>query len=643
MKELFWQYPVITEKTFFFQNSDKDSYVGLPWATIIDKNIDLEIIRNALSTKVDRHKFNITCCQHIYFKRLIPLFKDIGIKVLYTPHKVINEDMIEGIIIKPCPLFAVNVEDDRKNAMFKNVDFMNVQRTLLYSFQGAYQSIYLSRIREEILKLEYGTGMGLHVKPRDVHIKNIGEWHFNKTVYSDAQNKAGKIDTSTIHEDNTTEYNEILLKSTFSLCPSGTGPNSIRFWESLAVGSIPVLLSDTLDLPRHPAWEMAIIRVPESQIQHVDRFLRGIPPQDVIYRRRLCLQIYQYFRKDFMNSLHDGEFSPNKDTQIIHYCCGSYDIGDFGGVARYDYHLKQVYGQRRFFKGPEQKTLLLCYAEKCRDLGKNVVVVTDNHLACDIPNYFKVFIVHHGCARKTAERNPAWAPYWKDLCVSGQDKMLAVRDPGATEIISVCREVREDFSAYYGSTYSRFRNHMIYHTSDFDETKVKSYNKNDYNKKKLQILGNFGGKKGDINVFRRSNLLRDYTFNQLEIHGSKFDNYVDFNKSKQGIYLNNDMFLQISNSEGFSYAALDAAACGMTVVSTPVGIFREIPEDCYVKIDVDKRYDIKHVSEKLANAWRNNAVLGANLKQWYQNNCTFELWKNNMIKLLGVQREKISI
>lgn len=635
MGELFWQYPVITEKTFFLQNSKNDSYVALPWATIIDKNMNLNTIRDALSKKIDRNKFQITCCQHIYFKRLIPFFRDIGINVLYTPHKVINEDMIDGIIIKPCPLFAVNVEDDRKNALFQNVDFMNVQRTLLYSFQGAYQNIYLSRIREEILKLEHGSGMGLKVMPQDVHIKNIGEWHFNRTVYSDAQNKGGEIDTSTIHENNTTEYNEILLKSTFSLCPSGTGPNSIRFWESLAVGSIPVLLSDTLDLPRHPAWEQAIIRIPESQIKNVDGFLRGIPPQHVVYRRRMCLQIYQYFRKNFMNSFHDGEFSPSKDTQMIHYCCGSYDTGDFGGVARYDYHLKRVYPRRRFFKGPEQRALLLCYAEKCRDLGREVVIITDNHLACDIPNHFKVFIVHHGCARKTAERNPAWDPYWKQLCVGGQDKMLTVRDPGTTEIISVSREVREDFSSYYGSTYASFRNHLIYHTSDFDETKVKSYDNNDYNKKNIQILGNFGGKKGDVNVLKRSDLLKNYTFNQLEIHGSSFRNVAEFNRAKQGIYLKNDIFLQISNSEGFSYAALDAAACGMTVASTPVGIFREVPEDCYVKIDIDKRYDMAHVTEKLSIAWSNNAILGANLKKWYQNNCTFEYWKNRMIKIFG--------
>ena len=33
---LFWQYPVITEKTFYLQNKENENYIGLPWATIHD-------------------------------------------------------------------------------------------------------------------------------------------------------------------------------------------------------------------------------------------------------------------------------------------------------------------------------------------------------------------------------------------------------------------------------------------------------------------------------------------------------------------------------------------------------------------------------------------------------------------------------
>ena len=51
-------------------------------------------------------------------------------------------------------------------------------------------------------------------------------------------------------------------------------------------------------------------------------------------------------------------------SQIIHYCCGSYYIGDYGGVARYDYQIKLAFPDRKFFKGPEMKKDMLAYLEK---------------------------------------------------------------------------------------------------------------------------------------------------------------------------------------------------------------------------------------------------------------------------------------
>ena len=37
--KLFWQYPVITEKTFYEQQKHNVHYLGFPWATVIDKKI----------------------------------------------------------------------------------------------------------------------------------------------------------------------------------------------------------------------------------------------------------------------------------------------------------------------------------------------------------------------------------------------------------------------------------------------------------------------------------------------------------------------------------------------------------------------------------------------------------------------------
>ena len=42
--KLFWQYPVITEKTFFEQNKNNHVYIGFPWATIIDSYTEIRAL-----------------------------------------------------------------------------------------------------------------------------------------------------------------------------------------------------------------------------------------------------------------------------------------------------------------------------------------------------------------------------------------------------------------------------------------------------------------------------------------------------------------------------------------------------------------------------------------------------------------------
>ena len=61
---LFWQYPVITEKTFYEQNKNDPNYLALPWATIIDKNIPLNQVYNLV--KQYNPPPTYTCCQHGY-------------------------------------------------------------------------------------------------------------------------------------------------------------------------------------------------------------------------------------------------------------------------------------------------------------------------------------------------------------------------------------------------------------------------------------------------------------------------------------------------------------------------------------------------------------------------------------------------
>jgi len=291
--KLFWQYPVITEETFFNQNKHNNFYFGFPWATCIDKKINTnELLRLLINIKQNNINY-YTCCQHISFRNYISLFKILGITILYTPHKIKGEDYINGIKIMPCPLYAVNVEDNNRNQEFKNIDLLNVNRSILYSFIGGVQTNYLTNIRNNIFNMKH---------PENSVIINTGDWHFNSTVYSQKQNINKDLNINNNHINNKILYNKTLLDSKFSLCPSGSGPNSIRFWESLGCGSIPVLLADTLDLPYNINWSEAIIIVNEDEYLNIPNILKNISEEEIYNRREKCLEIYNNLKNNFKNN-----------------------------------------------------------------------------------------------------------------------------------------------------------------------------------------------------------------------------------------------------------------------------------------------------------------------------------------------------
>ena len=612
--KLFWQYPVHTEKQFYLQNKSFRNYIGFPWATIFDKRIDISQIAKILAPFIEQEVEYYTSCQHIRFRELKELFKVLNIRTVYTPHKCKGEDFLDNINLLPCPLYAVNYKDETRNSVFKNKDYLKIDRKYSYSFMGGLQPGYLSDIREKIFNTK---------KSSDIYIENTGDWHFNSLVYTDHQNFKKDLNLTAEHNEKTNRYNNILINSRFSLCPGGTGPNSIRFWESLAVGSIPILLSDTLELPKHELWDDAILRVEEKDYDKVSEIINNISPEEEEKRRINCLKIYAYF----CNNYADREARP-----LVHYCCGSYYQNNFGGVACYDYQISKAFPHRVFFQGPEEKEKMMEFLEECED----PIVITDNHLSCDIPNKYKTFVVHHGIAMTHALREPTWDLYWKNLCCSGQNRMLYYRDPENTEFISTSKFCTDEFTNHYGEEYKKFNRIVILHSSEFDEDKIKEK----WNDSPI-VLGNWStdnkGKKIIESIQNKSNL---FQFNPLEVYPQ--GNIQNFIERKQNIYLKSDIFLQLSLSEGNSYATLDAMLCGIPVVASNVGLFyKDVPEDCFVKVDWQKNNDTEYLLERLKYAWDNRKELSINARKWYMKNCRFQLWKNQIQTSLINKKKKI--
>jgi hypothetical protein len=71
------------------------------------------------------------------------------------------------------------------------------------------------------------------------------------------------------------EYLSVLNNTQFPLCPRGRGLNSIRFFEALRLGKIPVLIADDTKLPleNRIKYNQFVIRVPESEVLNIENYI----------------------------------------------------------------------------------------------------------------------------------------------------------------------------------------------------------------------------------------------------------------------------------------------------------------------------------------------------------------------------------
>lgn len=274
----YWQSPAKTEQHAYFQlrnlslSDSAWTYIAFPWATLIDgleRGLDigdhlLECL-GQLSWNACASSRVLTTCQHIKFAKYSDLFNQVGITDVFASHAPIGQLSIDGMRLHPFPLYPVQADSVRENPF--SIEDFNARR-FTYSFIGAHNpSHYLSDTRERIFSLPSAD---------DVHLKLRDGWHFERHVYAEQMLGHEPVDRELESEEaKANEYVAVLEQTKFSLCPSGTGPNSIRLWESIEHGSIPVILADTLALPgAKELWAKACVFVPEA-----DESLRELPAQ----------------------------------------------------------------------------------------------------------------------------------------------------------------------------------------------------------------------------------------------------------------------------------------------------------------------------------------------------------------------------
>ncbi|MGA2470757.1 MAG: exostosin family protein [Solirubrobacteraceae bacterium] len=119
---------------------------------------------------------------------------------------------------------------------------------LLFSFIGSRTH----PVRERILQLRHARAL----------IEDTGAVHFRQLVAEDRPDQA--------------RYGETLARSKFVLCPRGYGPATMRLYEVLQTGRVPVIISDEWLPPAGVDWSSATVRVAERDVERIPSILEAL-------------------------------------------------------------------------------------------------------------------------------------------------------------------------------------------------------------------------------------------------------------------------------------------------------------------------------------------------------------------------------
>ncbi len=134
------------------------------------------------------------------------------------------------------------------NENIRNIHKMNSERNWLYSFVGSASH----PVRKPILSLQ----------DQDALIVDTSDFCVWKPTQT---SKFGYQQT----------FTNAMAESKFVLCPRGIGPSSLRLYETIEAGRVPVIISDSWVAPPQIDWSFAV-RIPEWEIKSIPKRLREI-------------------------------------------------------------------------------------------------------------------------------------------------------------------------------------------------------------------------------------------------------------------------------------------------------------------------------------------------------------------------------
>jgi len=251
-------------------NLTDDIYVAYPWATVIDMGA-YDSARQHINSLIEVENLRSfkrvhTVCQHIYWPKIMQFIELLGVTDLHLSHATTDAARDLGrlnISVHSFPLIPVAYVDEMLNIQRPKLKPLT-SRDKLVTFVGAHMPHYRSGIRTEL------QSVFKDLKRNDVFFSLSDQWFFNDFVYrfqvrsapppEDCKERlnAGKLG-----------FRQMLENSKYSLCPEGAGPNTLRFWESLVAGAIPVIFKNDWVLPRTPRnfnWNDIVLSIDRKNI-----------------------------------------------------------------------------------------------------------------------------------------------------------------------------------------------------------------------------------------------------------------------------------------------------------------------------------------------------------------------------------------
>ncbi len=90
-------------------------------------------------------------------------------------------------------------------------------------------------------------------------------------------------------------YADHLAACRFALCPRGNGVSSVRLFEALETGRVPVVLSNRFVPPANPAWRECVLQFDERRLDTLPALLAAADAQ----WRSLALRVSSFWRENY--------------------------------------------------------------------------------------------------------------------------------------------------------------------------------------------------------------------------------------------------------------------------------------------------------------------------------------------------------